>query len=312
MAINFTEVNEELFFIISTVINISIFVVFALPALIMCLLCVVALFIADRSINWPMRVTIINLFAAEVCTWLSLTLLLLGFPARERLRVNSNISSCNFVISLFIFTAMQRYSATTLYAIMVYIFLKHGVKKMKWYVIIPYIAISSIINLTVALGPFFDKFLMVSGDGACDSSSAAPLFGLLAGSVFGVAAICCITIVVFSVLTYRYMKTHTLEDNAEVKRAVAKNLVYLLIAVFSSLLSDIAPISYPIIRSMLGDNHLVELILLYYICRVLLKLVSLITPIATIAILKPVRLAMKQLFQKTVCCCCSWQSGPSE
>lgn len=309
--VNLTDVDEELFFTISTAVNVGLFLVFVLPALIMCLLCMVALLFAN-TIIWPVRIITINIFAAETCTWLSLALLLLGFPAREHLQINADISTCNLVISLFIFTATQRYSATTLYAIMVYIFLKYGAKKLKWYVIIPYIIISWVINLTIALGPYFDEFLIVGSDGVCDTSARARFFGLIAGLIVADAVICLVIIVVFSALTYRYMKLNTLEDNIEVKRAVANNLIFLLIAAFFSFFSDVAPISYPIIRSMLGDSILLEVILLYYVDRVLLKILSIITPIATIATLKPVRTAMKQLFQKTLCSCCKQQNVLNE
>jgi hypothetical protein len=308
MDTNFNEsgVDEalSLTYAVSSAVNVGIFLVIVLPAFTLCLLCVVALFLAD-VINWPMRVITINLLAAEVGTWLSLTLLLLGFPFRVGIQTDAGFSSCNIIISLFVFTATQRYSATTLYAIEVYIFLKHGIKKVKWYVILPYIAISWVINLLLSLAPYFEEvFVNVSNDGVCDTSAQLPFFVLIAFAIIGEAILCFIVTAIFSALIYKYMKNNVLEDNAEVKRAVAKNLIYILVTAFLSFFSDIAPISYPIIRNVLGDSIiLVELIVLFYICRVLLKLTSIITPISMITTLKPIRLAMKQLFQRILCTC---------
>lgn len=131
MEFNLTGAEKDLFFIVGTSVNLGLFFVFTLPALILCLLCVLALFFAN-GINWPMRVILINIFTVEICTWLSLALLLVRFPARDRIQIEGDFS-CSVVISLFILTAVQRYSATALYAIMVFIFIKYGANMVHHY-----------------------------------------------------------------------------------------------------------------------------------------------------------------------------------
>ena len=85
MAFNLTGVDQELFFIGNTIANIGLFVITALPVIILCGVCVLALFFA-KDINWPIRVLIINILSAEACTWLSLTLRFLAYAPRARLR----------------------------------------------------------------------------------------------------------------------------------------------------------------------------------------------------------------------------------
>ena len=44
---------------------------------------------------------------------------------------------------------------TSLYAVSVYVFIKHGDKKLKWYIIIPYIVVTWIVvTLTVGVPPY--------------------------------------------------------------------------------------------------------------------------------------------------------------
>lgn len=137
----------------------------------------------------------------------------------------------------------------------------------------------------------------------CDSNSQTRFFGVPVALIMLEVVFFSCVMITFSILTCRYMKNNILESNVEVKRAVAKSLVYLLVSSFFSFISHVLPVVHPIIRGALGSSVLV-LFLLFYVDRVLLKLVSIITPIASIIILKPLRLAMKQQLHKMLCSCC--------
>lgn len=84
MGFNFTGVDPDLYYSINSGVQVGLFFITVLPILILSLLCVVALFFA-YSINWPIRIVLINIYTAEICYWLGFTVLFLGFPVRARM-----------------------------------------------------------------------------------------------------------------------------------------------------------------------------------------------------------------------------------
>ena len=66
MAFNITGiVNQEDFFIVNTAIHVSLFCALTLPAMILCVVCIAALIFA-KDVNWPIRVLLINILAADL------------------------------------------------------------------------------------------------------------------------------------------------------------------------------------------------------------------------------------------------------
>ena len=284
MAFNLTGVDQELFLIGNTIANIGLFVITALPMIILCGVCVLALFFA-KDINWPIRVLIINILSAEACPWLGLTLRFLAYAPRAKLR--GALVICKVVLNFTITGATQKFLATALYAIMVFIFVHYGVKKLKWKIIIPCIALSWLYSILYGMVVYFNSFGLFESSGFCDSNPGL-LFRitLYIGIVISVSLLC--TTIVFGIMTYVYIKRNTLESNVEVKKAVAKNLIYLSFAVIFSFIFNMVPATFPFIRAAFEDKGLLSLIVITYILRVFIP--SALTPIAAMITLKPIRL----------------------
>lgn len=293
MALNFTGIDGGLYYSINSAVNVGLFFFAVLPTLILCLLCVLALFYAD-SINWKIRVLFINIFAGDICLWLALTILFLGYPVRQ---ITLSVFSCAVSFSLLIVTGLQKFMSTSLYAIAVYIFLKHGINRLKWYFIIPYLVISWIVSIAIASSVYVSGFSSFS-DAFCDIAQA-PFSTVPIVSVQVLALIFLCIIIVFSILTYCYVKNNILEDDVEVKKAVTKIMLFLFILSLVSFFANVLPSSSLFIKA---EKMLVIVILFNYIFRVLLNLISIATPIVMIIILKPLRLAMKKVFE-CMCCC---------
>lgn len=102
MVFNLTGITPELYFYVNTAVLLGMFIFIVLPILILCVLCIVALFLV-KEIDWKMRALLINIFAAEICTWLALMVFFLGFPSRasDMLAVDF---SCHVAVSLLIMT----------------------------------------------------------------------------------------------------------------------------------------------------------------------------------------------------------------
>ena len=115
MAFNLTGFDEEVYFTVSSIVTVSLFLILVRPPLILCMLCVLALiFVTD--VNRKIAVLLINLLAVEICNWLSNGVYYLGFPAR--IAHLPGDYSCQFIISSFTVVGLQKFTAGALYAVM--------------------------------------------------------------------------------------------------------------------------------------------------------------------------------------------------
>ena len=127
-----------------------------------------------RDLVWQVKMLLINIFAVEICNWLGQAILFVGFPVRQSLELEAD-PACGVAVSLFIVTALQKMSATAIYAIMVYVFLKYGVKKLKWQVICTCIAVSWVVSLGMGTLPNLPEFGLFNNNGFCETDPGSVL-----------------------------------------------------------------------------------------------------------------------------------------
>lgn len=308
---NASSFDLDLFRAVNSAVNITLFFVAVLPGLVLCFLCVLALLLAN-SINWPLRISLINIFLNEIWHWCGMSVWFLGYPARVGKPPSAN-KSCLVFFGTVISAVYQKFLAITLYAVMVYFFLKYGVKKLKMKWILPYIVVTWAFSILLGSLPYFPDFGAFNNNGFCNSKSATTsrvFTGVVVSSVV-VLVLCMLVTSIFSILVYRYMRLNTLEENAPVKRAVVKNLVYLLIATLLSFITYIMPTSFSRIRMVLADNVVLQAVVVEYILRLSLNFGTIATPIVAIVILKPVRVSLKKIFTK-MCICCNRAQGSDQ
>ena len=202
--------------------------------------------------------------------------------------------------------SLQKLTSSALYAVMVYIFVKHGEKRLKWYVIIPYIAVSWVgMTMTVGVLPYFRNFGTFYRHGFCAINSDALLFKaavpfgmLITATSLGVVLVCCL-------LTGLYIQQNTLQGNVEVKKAVAKVLVYFTIITVLSFFTGLLPIATSDIRNTAGARYgTIGEIVVGYILLVIYSTNSIPTPIVALIFLKPVRIAFKEIGKVMIRCDC--------
>jgi hypothetical protein len=291
--------SDEVYFIINTTVNVSLFSLIVLPTLILCLLCVLALLFAE-DIDWQMRVPLINIFVAEICYWLAIALYLLGYPMRAR-GLGNEVISCRIVNGLLIIGGIQQLTAIALYAVTVYIFLKHGTQKLRWGNTGLFLVASWTATILLGLLPYIDAFGVSENNGFCETDPKAPLFGAYLGLIFMGAAILLAVMIMFGILTYRLVKRNSLQCSTDVKRAIAKYLVYLNIATILSLFSDILPYLLSFITAALSVEGLLQETIVGFVW-VSIQLPLAITPVVAIVILKPIGQALKQIMKKSTPC----------
>ena len=294
-AFNLSEVDFDAYVVANTAVQACLLVIIVLPALTLTIICSVAIGFT-QVLNWQMRVALLNIFITEVINWLGYTVEYLGFAPRA-LDTNS-LSTCRVFVSLLVTAGMQKFAAITVYSIMVYVFLKYGVSKIKWYAISPALVITWAVYIAIGILPYFDEFEFFNNAGFCRNLTTAVLYPAVIGGFLASAIIGSGIIVFFSIISYRYLKKNTLEGNVDVKRAVSKNLFYLAVAAVLATISQIFPSFGPLVRSILPDYR--YFLAWNYFLRVIVSFPNIATPIYIVAIyaLKPVQLAMKTSFKK--------------
>ncbi len=151
--------------------------------------------------------------------------------------------------------------------------------------------------------PYFPAFGIFNSNGFCSISTTSIVFrGSAVISVLFELIYLCI-ILICCILTFVYMKKNTLEDNVDVKKAIVKVLVYLFVNSILTFINSAIPIANPAIRAALEERSVAGLIAVDYFLRVFLNIPSIVFPIIAIALLKPVRIAMKQMSMKVFCAC---------
>ena len=291
---NLTDGDKD----IMTGVFISLFFLVCLPLLILCVFCAMALLFA-RSLNWPMRVALINLFANEFCYWLATSIDFIVYYAQ-------NGGFPCIIASLSAVAAITKFQAIALYAVLVYIFVKFGIKKVKMCIIILYTVISWVAALAFGAIPYTPEFSVISG--ACDFFNyTSPIVFVPLGVASAVIIACLSVTVVFSTLSFCYVKNNTLEGDVELKTAATKNLAYLIFAAALSFVYNFIPISYPAIFSAVSPA--VSIVLNFVLNLPPIGL-SIATPIVTIAVLKPVNSAIKNILKKMCCHCKKHRVAP--
>ena len=305
-SLNFSGVDLKVYFDANTAATISIFTFLVLPPFLLCLLCVLALVLA-KDINVKIRFLLINIFTAETLNWLSFFIMYLGWPARF---INGEFILCKLLISLNVSSGLLKFASTSTYAVGVYVFIKHGDKKLKWYIIIPYIVVTWIVVIpTVGVPPYLEDYGAQNVKGFCAPNG---LFsGIFSGSYIAtgvlltVGALFFLSIeLLFCILTFIYIKRNALKGDTSVQKAIAKVVGYMAVVSVLSFIGSVPPyfiaIIFPII---IPDISLATFLAGNYVARLLANITAFPTPIVTIILLKPVREAIKTMSKKVYTCC---------
>ena len=298
MALNLSEEALQVYFNANTAVSIALFMVMVLPSLLLCLLCELALLFATE-INTKIRVLLINIFSAEVCNWFSYSVFYLGWPARF---LYDDDVLCKVYISSLRVVTIQKFTAGAMYAINVYIFIKHG--DSKWYTIIPFIVLSWLLSIaTVGVIPYLDNFGAVNSGGFCRSDSKSVSYQVLISISIILAFIFLIIQLIFSIFVVVYVKRNALRGNTYVKRAVAILLGFVAVYSVLSFINGILPVVNPVIlNEVVPPDDMTTRIVVNFFLRIFYNIPSIALPIFTIVLLKPIRAAIKSLCTKVYPC----------
>ncbi len=321
MAFNLTGYDPELFVGINSILHVLIFLLFPLPNLILSGLCVVAL-LTSKTLNRKIRVVLANVFVAEITHALSSFFIYLGYPIRAS--VNDGDITCSIDGSFLFIGTLSSLAAISLYTIVVYVLITVGVKKLKWNVIITYIVVSWGVNILAVLSLTVPRTVEVNVDGLLKSIDGfcgldimdtnevlSTIYTLAAVTLALGVAVSLLLISIFGILTLRYVKKNTIQENPAIKKAIAKNLLYLSIKVFLVVAIYVVFFGFSSLRQYIEERtgDILFVALEYIINYSTFEILSLITPIASLATLQPLRVAVKQILAKLKKMCFCYKSS---
>ena len=287
------------------------------PALVLSVLTTLALLLAG-DINKKIRALLINVFIAEIMVYVRLTITFLAFPIRQMFEIGDNVSAnlCRLQSAVSMIEIVSKVGSITLYAVMVYIFIKYNINKVKWYVLaIPIASIWVIaIGLSLPIGlvridpatnvMVFDGFCVETYDPEQEFvAGGLPVLILLTLAVLLQGVLCGGTIIIIGILVLHFLKKNELSEGS--KRAIAKNLLFVSVDALLSIfvfvvVRVIVFLAAPDPSNLDFHSRFTQGAVQDHINDLTLSLVSLYTPLVTIVLLKPVREAMKALVIK--CC----------
>ena len=286
---NLTGIDLDAYFAVNTTANVLLFLTIVLPAFVLCLFCVVALLFTPE-IKCKIKFLIINLFASEISNWLMYSIIFLGFPSRYQHQDIDDVS-CRMFSNLLIIVGPTKHLGTAFYSAVVYVYLKYGLDFVPWLTVIIGPVIIWMVLSFFGLLSYTDEYLY-NNAGFCErdaiSSPHITVIPVIAGSAL------CLTLV-FAFLTFRYIRKNTFEDADVVKKYIGKHLLYMTMSSFLGFIINMLPATYAPLRAALVDQPIVSIFLIHYFLRGIYALLWLLTPIATVAVLKPVRLTMKNM-----------------
>jgi hypothetical protein len=269
-----------------------------LPSLILSMTCAVALSVA-KDINWKIKVTIINIFAAEITVSLGLAILYIGYPVR--VTGNDSLAITCYLSSGTIMTGFNaNLLAITFFAISVYIFIKYNLKKLKWKVIIASIiaswafCIMSTVGVSIGIEIGVEKGFCIGTNKALPTNTAIflGLNALLKFVTLGVVG-------TFVILTFCHARRNVSQENVRTKKAVMKVLTYHSVKMLFLLFQFFVGGIFPVLRSRV-DSYVTILVITYVVVNLPYSTSTLITPIVSLIVLRPLREAFKQLCN--ICC----------
>ena len=292
---------------IANAFNIASLVLIVIPGLILSVLCVLVLLYA-KSLNLNIRITLLSIFVAQVTECVGVLVVFLGYPIREVNGVSIDYS-CHFAFSCLLASSFSKVPAIATYAIVVYIFIKSGAKKVKLYATLISVFLLWAASILFGLTAYFGGFVIISNYGFCQIHFL-PALPVVSASLLTIlmltgAIALCLTLI-FGILTFCYMKKNLIQENASTKRAVTKILLYNIAGAFITLLLNILPSIFPVLRSRLegrlGLPGILPVLQYYFLYCVLIPPL-LLSPLITMSLLKPVQQTLREIIGR-ICRVC--------
>jgi hypothetical protein len=302
MSFNITGFDPDTFDQTHSAVHILLLLIFLLPASFLNILCSVALGFA-RAINWQIKVALINIFAAEIVQSIGASIFYIGHPIRAKHDIE-HAYSCGIGLSVVILGFLANTSAVAIYAIAVYVLMKYGPDKLKWWVMAVSVAVPWVLYFCIGLiVTLINSLSLSSSQGFCvqGDEGAAESLSTIAGVILfiNMTATC-----VFAVFTYRLArKGAQLEGNSVATRSITKIVFYHLIKMFVLVVQFlISGVIRVFVSPVNGYNSVIVFLVMHYISDLTINISLILTPIISLIILQPLRDVVRAVRQRFWSC----------
>ena len=296
MVLNITGVDNQLYYDVNVALNVCFFIFLSLLPFLLCVLVILALVLA-KTINIKIRVLLVNVFAVEILNWICYAIFYLGWIVRLNY---IETTSCKIFYTTYFMVSLLKWTSGTLYTIYIFLFIKYGENRLKWCAIIPCIAISWLVILIMSglMGQFGTPGLTRNVNGICSVIIfSSPLYMISTVMFSMLSLVFLILQIVMAIITFVYIKKHTLEGNVQIKKAVAKVVAYFVIESIITFISSIVPAVSFITRLIIPGSTIALTTARIYFTRLIFSVPGIATPLVAIALLKPVRTAIKTMLK---------------
>lgn len=305
------------FLIITSSLAVTRFVATYIPALILISSYLVAL-VRAKDIHLKIKTLLINLILPDLVLVIKAVFDLFFHPIRAFVGNERFLVTC-YLNSYTAFVSQNGNSLmAALYAVAIFWTVKFNIKSLKWKAIIICLTAIWVFSTAQATILFFSDFRR-SENGYC-LLDLTPLYVAVVVSSTAVLAVCTLITVIFSIVSYRYVKRNTLTDesgSSAVQRSLVKLLVFEAFKIFTNLLRSIIIVVITINNNLtsFSDNYTenVGLLIVRNVIGFLLNaFVVILTVIMSVVFLKAVREAFKQMLPKCLqpaLNCCTTEAG---
>ena len=316
MAFNLTALgfDQDVFTTTNSVLHILTYLTVGLPACVLIVVCIVVLLFA-KTVNWQLRMVLINIFVAEFLRPFGQSFDYLGYPSRASHSIDTEERhfSCTVDVAFRVFGFLSNQTAVALYAVVLYVYIKYGsLKKFKLCILICFMAISWVVYAFI--------FLLVVTEiwyvGALSRNTFCGFFLMMGGSISITVIVVVLSLevlvfllvaYVFCLLTYCYVKNNAIHDDLDVKKATMKILIYHILKSTIFLIRYVLGPGLDAVGS-LSDGHgrssiIFGIIGEYVVSNLLIDVPSLLSPIVLLCFLQPLHSALTEVYKKACSSC---------
>ena len=291
MSFNNSSSLENVLMTLNSSVSIILFIL-SIPTAILYGICIVAL-LSAKEVKLQMRILLINILMARFSgRILPPAIVHLGAPAN----IIMDVIVCKIFYALVFTGYFTGLTSITLFSIMVYLFIKYGDSKLKWYIIISCIILSWIVSIIFGALVFIDSTAVILGDrlDTCFLYEKSKILIPTASFILSAEVIFLTTMLVFCIVTVCFVRRRIQRDeesleNPQIMKAITKVQVYLLVVSFMDAITDVFPILFQLLKSNIAAT-----LILSNLIDILITIAPMLIPIVMIAFLKPLRDALKE------------------
>ena len=292
---NSTSSASLLFLTINSSVAVALFVVMYLPALILGSMYLVAL-VHAKGIHLKMKVLLVNITLPDLITVSGLCFESIFQPMRSFVSNDRYLITCVLYYMATVIGQDGNGLLAAVFAVVVFWSVKYNIKTFKWKTIIACLTCIWVFTMAQATLVVVSRSTR-STSGFCQVDLSAIILTVTVLSVSALA-VCTLITVIFSVVSYHYVKRSSIsDDSGTVKKSLVNLLVFEAAKASSILIRVGITIGVIVNLPQYSDLESIPSLILTHATGLFFGMLVLLTIIMSLVFLKPACDAFKQMFR---------------